>query len=182
MSKHKMNPEDLYTKTGECLADLNVTSVVVDVKEHDKPNNEESFVIHYKKYFVVSEEAIAFIIANFNVSDTGRIIQLPPMTKVGRRGEPQMNILYKTQRTPHTQKSLQEHFQMSRSKFSEFLNRLLKKNVVAKTITYHNEKKLNVITLNPYLTRKHLGTHNELKKIFKPLVIQASKDDSETPQ
>ena len=174
MSKHKMNPEDLYTKTGECLADLDVTSVTLEVKEDEKIKDENSFVIHYQKYFIVSEAAITYIIENFNVSDTGRIIQLPMMTKVGRKGEPQMNILYKTQRTPHTQHSLQEHFGMSRAKFSEFLNRLLKKNIVAKTITYHDDKKVNVITLNPYLTRKHLGTHNELKKIFKPLVIQAS--------
>jgi hypothetical protein len=161
-----INPNNYYTLKGTTLADVGVKTLIA-IFEDDE--SQEGVKIQYKEYCMLDLEALTFLEKHFNFSDIGKITLLPTMLKSSARNKAGNNILWKTQRTPHNITSLGIRFQMSRSKFSAFFNKLFKANIVAKGISYINEKKVTVIFLNPYLTKRHINSDSEMLTLFKKL-------------
>lgn len=169
--KHKIDPKELYNKYGELYSDQGKVSATIVPYTSDTEEETKGTKIQYTEYCMINFDALKYLHKNFNLSDIGRITLLPMMTKTSASEEVSMNTLYKTQRTPHNYNSLKVAFEMSSSRFSALFNKLLKKNIIAKATSYKDNKKINIIMLNPYLTRRHVTTSNEILELFSKLEV-----------
>jgi DNA-binding MarR family transcriptional regulator len=153
ITKRKIEGELLDLTTGEVLPKGTTINTV----------DEDLVIMHSEEYIIIDSKAVNYIMQNFNPADVGRIFRMADMT----RGE--YNILHKDKKVPHTNATLMEELEYSRSKYSEFMKRLYKKGIIYYIIGVKNDTEVKFIMLNPHLARKRKSLSKECLACFNQL-------------
>ncbi len=145
------------TDTGETLASEhpNITSL--------NSYHKDLVLINYDNYVMIASSALAFVVANFNTSEVGRITEMTDMV----RGS--FNILHIDEDNHHTEESLMITIDYSRNKFHDFMKKLLHKGIIYYVIGYKDKAPVKYILLNPYLARKSKTIHKDCLRYFQKL-------------
>jgi hypothetical protein len=153
-TKKKIDTDAYVNKdTGEVL-----TSEFPGVKSVNTVD-QDLVIMNSSEYVIIDSKAVKYIEQNFSAVDLGRILKMADMTYGP------YNILY-NQTTPHDKDSLMEELEYSRNKFSDFMNRLIKKSVIYYIVGCKEEKPVKYIMLNPFLARKRKTIHTDCVASF----------------
>jgi hypothetical protein len=157
------------TDTGETLASEHKPENGKTMTQIVTKDNTGKYEISSSEYAVIDSNVLRYLMSVLNSNDLGRLMMMTPLTKTD------LNVVYNNT-IPHTPESLKEYLGISsRSKFYDFIKRLMDAEVLYILYGKRNGIKRKMFLLNPFVSRRRKNVDVLVIEIFQDFLKIADK-------
>jgi hypothetical protein len=150
------------------VVDLDTGELIKNAYSLEDTNSVE---ISYEEYVIMSSEAVQYIKKVLKAHEKAYLMEMFDMLKTP------LNMLYTKNNRPHTNKSLQQDLNHTKTAFYALMNKLHKAGIIWYLTGYDEGKKVKRIIVNPHIARKRKVFDREILAFFND--IKTLQKDSE---